>query len=101
LAAVRGLGKGEALKRLELLGESSGATTRRQPTTKAGLTAKEFIVSLVRSRKANTTNEINVAWCKSGRKGTADNTMSLMVMAGELNRLRNEGGRGGKYAAVA
>ena len=101
LAAVRGLGKREAIKRLELLDGTDGTTPKRRQTREGGTTAKEFIVSLVRGRKASTTNEINAAWRESGRKGTADNTMSLMVKAGELKRMKNDGGRGSKYGVAA
>ncbi len=68
---------------------------------RSGPTAKEFVLSLVRDRKASAGNEINAAWRKSGRPGKADNTLSLMVKAGELKRMKNDAGRGSKYGLVA
>ncbi len=101
LVAVRGLGKREALKRLELLDGTSGKAAGRPRKARSGPTAKEFVLSLVRGRKGSAGNEINEAWRKSGRPGKADNTLSLMVKAGELKRMKNDGGRGSKYGVAA
>ena len=100
LAAVRGLGKREALKRLELLGGSSGATTGRRRRT-SGPSAQEFVLSLLGSRKATTSSEINEAWRKAGRQGKADNTLSLMVKARKLKRAKLKDERGSSYSAAA
>ncbi len=101
LVAVRGLGKREALKRLELLDGTGGKPVERPRRTRSGPTAREFVLSLVRGRKASAGNEINEAWRKSGRPGKADNTLSLMVKAGELKRFKNDGGRGSRYGVAA
>jgi len=96
LAAVRGIGKREAEKRLELLGVSTEGTKRGN----YGQTAEEFITSLVKSLKATTTGDINAAWRKSGRPGKADNTLSLMVAGRRLKRVKTKGVRGSKYVVT-
>jgi hypothetical protein len=68
------------------------------PVPKFDQTAKQFIISLVKSRKATTTGQINVAWKKAGRGGKADNTLSLMVKAGTLKRKNLLDERGSRYA---
>jgi DNA-binding transcriptional regulator YiaG len=101
LAAVRGLGKREALKRLELLGSSNGAANGRQRRATGGPTAEQFVLSLLGSGKATTSGEINSAWRKAGRQGKADNTLSLMVKARKLKRARLKDERGSAYSAAA
>jgi DNA-binding transcriptional regulator YiaG len=103
LAAVRGLGKREALKRLELLGGGGGggAATGRRRGAGSGVTAEQFVLSLLRSRKATTSGGINAAWRKAERQGKADNTLSLMVKARKLKRARLKGERGSRYSAAA
>ncbi|MGA2498804.1 MAG: hypothetical protein ABSH20_13760 [Tepidisphaeraceae bacterium] len=92
LVAVRGIGKREALKRLELLGVSTESQRGKYTQT-----AEEFIASLVKSRKAIRSAEINRAWKTAGRSGKADNTLSLMVKAGKLQRTKLRGERGSLY----
>ena len=96
LAAVRGMGKREAEKRLELLGVSKGGAKRG----KYEQTAEEFVISLIKSRKATTTGDINAAWKKSGRRDKADNTLSLMVSGRKLKRLKVKGVRGSRYSVA-
>jgi DNA-binding transcriptional regulator YiaG len=96
LAAVRGIGKREAQKRLELLGVSTGGTRRGSYSQ----TAEDFITSLVKSRKATTTGDINMAWRKSGRPAKADNTLSKMVAAKTLKRVKVKGVRGSRYSVA-
>ena len=99
LAAVRGLRKREALKRLELLGGSKATGRRRQ--ARGGQTAEQFVLSLLGSRKASTSGEINAAWRKAGRQGKADNTLSLMVKARKVKRARLKDERGSRYSIAA
>ena len=101
LAAVRGLGKREALKRLELLGGSKGRASGQRRRARGGPTAEQFVLSLLGSRKATTSGEINAAWKKAGRQGKADNTLSLMVKARKLKRVRLKDERGSRYSAAA
>ena len=92
VAAVRGIGKRDAEKRLEMLGVSRG--TKRGTYAQ---TAQEFVLGLVRSRKATTTAAIAAAWKKAGRGGKADNVLSLMVKAKKLKRVEVKGLRGSGY----
>jgi transcriptional regulator with XRE-family HTH domain len=92
LATVRGIGKREAMKRLEMLGVS-----RQRTRGSYDQTAEEFITSLVRGRKATTSSEINARWKAAGRPGKADNTLSRMVKAGALKRDKLKDDRGSKY----
>jgi len=98
LAAVRGIGKREALKRLELLGGSKASRRGKAgQRSKYDQTASELIISLLRSRKATTTRQINAAWKRSGRKGIAAYDLSTMVKAGKLKRKPLKGERGSEY----
>jgi DNA-binding transcriptional regulator YiaG len=98
LAAVRGIGKREALKRLELLGGSAQSKPRKRGTYKA--TAQEMIVSLIKSRQATTGTDINAEWRKAGRPGTCDYVLSNMVSAGKLKRTKLKDERGSKYSVA-
>lgn len=102
LAAVRKLGKREALQRL--------GTAEKKPkaaiVTKAGRprkrgkfkhTGAQSILGLLKGRKALTTREINFAWKKEGRGGTADVMLGLMVKAKKLKRTKLKGQRGSQY----
>jgi DNA-binding transcriptional regulator YiaG len=101
VATVRGLGKREALKRLELLGGANGAAGGQRRRSRGGPTAEQFVLSLLGNGKATTSNEINEAWRKAGRHGRADNTLSLMVKARKLKRARLRDERGSRYSAAA
>lgn len=96
VAAVRGIGKREALKRLELLGEAVGQVVGKGRRT-GGPTAQEFILGLVQSSKGISSAQINQAWQKDGRPGKADNTLTLLVKAGRLKRTKIKGQRGSTY----
>lgn len=93
LASVRGIGKREALKRLELMG-----VTKKQSRGSYEQTAEEFVLSLAKGRGA-TSADINKAWSESGRRGKADNTLSLMVKNRQLKREKLKGQRGSRYVS--
>lgn len=93
IASARGLGKREALKRLELMG-----VTKKRTRGSYEQTAEEFILSLAKGKGA-TSADINKAWHASGRRGKADNTLSLMVKKRQLKREKLESGRGSRYLA--
>ena len=99
VASVRGIGKREALKRLELLGAGKAPATTRAARRSGGQTAQQFILSMVKSGKGATTAEIDQAWRKSGRAGRANNTLTIMTKAGLLKRTKADG-RGSMYAAA-
>ncbi len=93
LASLRGIGKREAERRLTLLGVSMDGVQRTYPQT-----AAEFITSLVRSKKATTSAQINLAWTRRGRVGRADNDLFKMVKAGMLRRTKLQRGKGSTYS---
>lgn len=103
LVAIRDIGRREALRRLGVTtGEEEGAASpapRRRARGSYAQTAEQFILSLVKGSKANTTAEINAAWRKIGRPGKADNTITRMVKAGALKRGKLKGERGSSYSA--
>ena len=95
VAAVRGIGKREVMKRLELLGANVGQPRQRGRFEQ---TAQEFITSLLKGQKTTTSAQIKAAWQKAGRKGKADNTLGLMVKAGTLKRVKIKGEKGSEYS---
>jgi len=101
--AVRGLGKREVLQRLGMAEPNAAGADKAaaKPRNKRGTfaqTAAEFILSLVKSRKATTTGQINAAWKKARRGGNADNTLYLLVGAKTLKRVKLKGERGSRYS---
>jgi DNA-binding transcriptional regulator YiaG len=97
LAALRGIGKREALRQLALLGGKKPGKNRRRG--RYSQTAEEFITALVKGRKATTSAQINAAWSKNNRLGKADNTLSRMVKTRRLRREPVKKGRGSTYWA--
>ena len=105
IVAVRGIGKREAMQRLGMgQKKPTPATATVKPTApKTGKrggfkqTREEFILSLLKNRKALTSAAINAAWKKSGRAANADNAMSLMVKARKLKRTKLKGQKGSEY----
>jgi DNA-binding transcriptional regulator YiaG len=96
LAAIRDIGKREALKRLGLLG-----VTAKRKDLKPGSykdTGEELILSLLKRRKALTGAEINAAWRRAGRPGICNYLISNMVTVGKLKRTVVRGERGGRYS---
>jgi DNA-binding transcriptional regulator YiaG len=96
LVSVRGIGKREALRQLALLG--GGVPGKNRHRGSYPQTADEFIASLVKSRKATTSAQINAAWSASRRPGKADNTLSRMVKMKRLRRMPIKEGRGSTYS---
>ena len=60
-------------------------------------TAEESIIGFVREHGQPNAKEVNKHWQAEGRGGKADNTLSKMVKAGQLERVEVEGERGGRY----
>ena len=106
IVSVRGIGKKEAMQRLGMGKEPKPAvetaTAPAPKTQKRGVfpqSREEFILSLLKGRKALTSKEINKAWKKSGRAANADNALSLMVKAKKLKRTKLKGQKGSEYRA--
>jgi DNA-binding transcriptional regulator YiaG len=104
IVAVRGIGKREAMQRLGM-GEEPKPTVamvaapKTQKRGKFTQSREEFILSLLKGRKSLTSAEINAAWKKAGRANNADNTLSLMVKAKKLKRMKLKVGKGSEYRA--
>ncbi len=77
-------------------GAAGGRRRRRSPGAQP---AQDFVLSLVKAKKAITSKAINTAWSKAGRPGKADNTLSIMVKAGKLKRAKLADERGSNYQA--
>jgi hypothetical protein len=68
---------------------------------RSGLTANEFVIEFIKAKKNPTSQEINKHWKDAGRKGMADNNLSLMTKAKMLKRTPLEGGqRGSRYSVT-
>jgi len=66
---------------------------------KSGLTANEFVLEFVKAKKNPTSQEINAHWKAAGRKGMADNNLSLLTKAKKLKRVPLGAGiRGSRYS---
>lgn len=62
-------------------------------------TAEEFILGLLKAKKQGS-GEINKAWKEVGRKGTANNALTLMFKAKKIKRKEEKGARGGVYSVA-
>ena len=98
--AVRGIGKREAMQRLGLETKAAGKAPagQRRPRGTFKQTGEQFVLSLVKSKKATTTAQVNAAWKKAGRGGNADNTLYLLVASRKLKRTKIKGQRGSTYS---
>jgi hypothetical protein len=66
---------------------------------KSGMTANDFVIEFIKAKKNPTSQEINKHWVSSGRKGMADNNLSLLTKAKTLKRVPlGEGIRGSRYS---
>jgi ferric-dicitrate binding protein FerR (iron transport regulator) len=74
------------------------AQTRRRRRRKFAISAGESVLAFVKERKNPTTQEIKKHWTSEGRKGTADNALTLLVKAKKLKRTPLEGQRGSRYS---
>lgn len=103
IAAVRVLGKREALARLGV-GTKAPAKQAKQKTSRRGRgayaqTAVEWITAFLKSNRKATTAQINDAWRKAGRGKTADTTLGVMVQRGDVKRKAATGDqRGSVYS---
>jgi DNA-binding transcriptional regulator YiaG len=104
IVAVRGIGKREAIQRLGM-GEKPNVeiSTKTPPkgTRKRGKferTGEESILLLLKGRKSLRTSQINDAWKKEGRGGTANVTLGKLVKARRIKRTKVKGQRGSEYS---
>ena len=107
IVAVRGIGKREALQRLGMGVEKPKADTVTQAPASGARkrgqfkqTGAESILGLLKGRKAMTTKEINAAWTKEGRGGTANVLLGHLVKARKIKRTKLKGQWGSEYRAA-
>jgi ferric-dicitrate binding protein FerR (iron transport regulator) len=74
------------------------ARIRRRRRRKFAVSAAESVLAFVKQRKNPTTQEIKKHWTSEGRKGTADNALTLLVKDKKLKRTPLEGQRGSRYS---
>ncbi len=60
-------------------------------------TAEQFVLSLLKGGKGVTSGQINTVWKDSGRKNTADNTLTLLAKKKAVKRTPLKEGRGSTY----
>jgi hypothetical protein len=63
-------------------------------------TAEESILGFVRKAGKPSTAEINAHWQGEGRGGKADNTLTKLVQAKKLKRVKDKDVRGSRYSAA-
>jgi hypothetical protein len=63
-------------------------------------TAEESLLGFVKKAGKPTTAEINKHWTAEGRGGKADNTLTKMVQAKKLKRVKDKDVRGSRYTAA-
>jgi DNA-binding XRE family transcriptional regulator len=101
--AIRGLGKKEAYERLGMKEPAGAGAGRGGPGRRRGKfkqTGEQTILSLLKGKKGMATREINDAWRKEGRAGSADVMLGLLVKAKKLKRTKVEGIRGSQYSVA-
>jgi DNA-binding transcriptional regulator YiaG len=109
IVAVRGIGKREAMQRLGMTPASDETVDqpivempKRQKGKRGSFsqTAQEMILGLLKGGRVMTTAQVNAAWKKAGRKGSADVTLGAMIKARDLKRTKLKGQRGSEYRAT-
>jgi len=62
-------------------------------------TAEEFVLSLLDGKRL-ITGDVNRAWVNSGRRGKADNTLSILTKKKAIKRVRLKDGLGSTYTVA-
>lgn len=79
------------------------AGTRKGGRRKRGSfkqTAEESILTYVKKAGKPTTAEVNKHWQAEGRGGKADNTLTKLVQAKKLKRVKDKNVRGSRYTVA-
>lgn len=63
-------------------------------------TAEESIIGFVKKAGKPTTADVNKHWTAEGRGGKADNTLTKLVQARKLKRVKDKNVRGSRYTAA-
>jgi hypothetical protein len=98
-AATKGKGKGKRRGR-KPAGSKRGSAKKAPWSRKFEVTGDELILNFVREKGGATTEEIRKHWDAAGRRGKAENNLTLLVKNGKLKRskLENTKGRGSLYS---
>lgn len=97
IISVRGIGKREAAQRLaHVVGETKAtATPQEKPIAskrkKYRYTAEEMVIKLLKSGRPLSRRDVNSAWEKEGRPGTADVLLGRLVKTGKIKRMKSAG----------
>ena len=76
----------------------SDLSRRFRGRQKFSQTADELVLSMLKAKPNLPTAEINAAWKRNGRGGTADNTLGKLVKERKLKRTPIRDGRGSSYS---
>ena len=79
---------------------TTGTKHQIRPNRKFAQTGMEFVLSTVKIYRSMTTAEINAAWKKAGRGGTADNALTDLIKTKQLKRTSVKNGIGSKYSVA-
>jgi hypothetical protein len=76
---------------------------RRTPwSRKFPITGDELILNFIREKSGASTEEIRKHWEAAGRRGKAENNLTLLFKSGKLKRSKLEGGKGrGSFYSLA
>lgn len=101
------LGGGAASSAAPVTGKRRGRKPGRPAGSKAGRpkrgrgrfaqSGEEMVLAFVAGNKNASTKEINAAWSKEGRAGSADNALGKLVREKRLTRAKVKGGRGSTF----
>lgn len=62
------------------------------------VSGEESVLAFIKSAGTPSTAEVNAHWRTEGRGGKADNTLTKLVQAGKLKRVKSKDVRGSRYA---
>lgn len=72
---------------------------RRRRKAKDGMTGEQFLLTLLAKAKLSTA-DVNKKWKESGRKGSANNMLGILMKSGKVKRAEAKGVRGSVYSAA-
>lgn len=72
---------------------------RRRRKAKDGMTGEQFLLALLAKAKLSTA-DVNKKWKESGRKGSANNMLGILMKSGKVKRAEAKGVRGSVYSAA-
>lgn len=100
-AAAEAPAKGKGKRRGRKPAAAKKGSAKKAPwSRKFTMTGDELILAFVREKGGATTEEIRKHWDAAGRRGKAENNLTLLVKSGKLKRSKLEGnkGRGSLYS---